>query len=86
MKIGEYVTVQEVINQSECRWVVISDLQYCDYGGYEDIEGGIIRCIARTKREAGKKAADLELGGIPTLLINGTWETGRVHVGGLFVE
>ena len=38
MKIGDYVTIQEIADQSEYRWVVLSDFEYHDYGGYEDIE------------------------------------------------
>jgi hypothetical protein len=84
MKIGDYVTVQEIMNQSESRWVVISDFIFHDYGDYEGLKGGTVRAVAHTKREAGKKATELEHDGIPTLLISGTWE--HLHVGGVFVE
>ena len=84
MKIGDYVTIQEIADQSEYRWVVISDFEYCDYGGYEDIVGGIIRCIADTKREASSVSVKLHLGGTDTLLMSGAIES--LSVGGVFVE
>ena|GEM_PF-584386 len=84
MKIGDYVTVQEIMNQSEARWVVLSDMVYMDYGGYEGTEGGTIRHIADTRREAGQVSVDMELSGIPTLLIRGAIEP--LSVGGVFVE
>ena len=84
MKIGGYVTVQEIVDQSEYRWVVLSDFEYRDYGGFEDIEGGIIRCIADTKREASKVSVKLHLGGTETLLMSGAIEP--LSVGGVFVE
>lgn len=82
MKIGDYVTVQQIADQSECRWVVLSDMVYDDE--YCGAEGGIVKFIGNTKWEAGKVAADLELGGTPTLLVCGALET--LSVGGVFVE
>jgi len=84
MKIGEYITVQEIMDQSECRWVVLSDLTFVDYGDYEGEEGGIIRCIADTKREAGKIDIALNRDGVDTLLVCGAIEP--LSVGGVFVE
>jgi hypothetical protein len=84
MKIGEYITIQEIANQSEYRWIVLSDFEYCDYGGYEDIEGGIIRCIADTQREASKVSVKLHLDGTNTLLMSGAIEP--LSVGGVFVK
>lgn len=84
MKIGDYVTVQEIADQSECRWVVLSNFEYRDYGGYEDIDGGIIRYIADTKREASKISVKLHLEGTDTLLMSGAIEP--LSVGGVFVE
>ena len=84
MKIGEYVTIQEIKDQSDARWVVLTDFDYQDYGGFDDIEGGIIRCIANTKREAGDASTDLHLNGIDTLIIRGAIE--QLSVGGVFVE
>jgi len=81
MKIGDYVTVQEIMEQSACRWVVLSDLLIAD--DY-DVEGGVVRFIEDTKIKAGKNAAQLELNGTPTLLVSGTWES--LCVGGVFVE
>jgi hypothetical protein len=84
MKVGDYVTIQAIKDQSECRWVVLSDMVYMDYGGYEGTEGGTIRFIADTRREAGQVSVDMELSGISTLLIRGAIEP--LSVGGVFVE
>ncbi|MCL1877449.1 MAG: hypothetical protein FWF80_01185 [Defluviitaleaceae bacterium] len=84
MKIGDYVTVQEIKDQSEARWVVLSDFEYRDYGDYEGIDGGIIRCIADTKREASKVSVKLHLSGTDTLLMSGAIEP--LCLGGVFVE
>ena len=81
MKIGDYVTVQEIMNQSECRWVVLTDIVPTPRHG---VEGGVIRYIAHTKREAGKFSAELSDKGIDTLLLSGSWE--ELVVGGVFVE
>ena len=85
MKIGDYVTVQEIMDQSICRWVVLTDFEYHDFGDYEDIEGGIIRCIADTKREASEVSVPLHLSGTDTLLVSGTWGDPLV-LDGVFVE
>jgi hypothetical protein len=84
MKIGEYATIQEIMTQEECRWVVISDFDYHNFGDYEDIEGGIVRCIANTKREAGEVSVRLHLSGTDTLLVHGAIEP--LSIGGVFVE
>jgi len=84
MKIGDFVTIQEIANQSEYRWVVLSDFEYQDFGGYEDVKGGIIRCIANTKREASEISVKLHLNGTDTLLMSGAIEP--LSVGGVFVE
>jgi len=84
MKIGDYVTVQAIKDQSECRWVVLSDLVYHDFGDYEGIDGGIIRCIAKTKREASKVSVPLHFSGADTLLIRGAIEP--LSIGGVFAE
>ena len=84
MKVGDYVTIQAIKDQSECRWVVLTDLEYKDYGGFDDIDGGIIRCIADTKREAGKVNIKLNSDENPSILISGTIET--LSVGGIFVK
>ena len=85
MKIGEYVTVQAIKDQCVARWVVLTDLKYTDYGDYEGVDGGIARCIANTKAEAGEFWADLNLSGVETLLVSGASES--LCVGGVvFVE
>jgi len=81
MKIGDYVTVQEIMNQSEVRWVVLSDFIFSELGG---LIGGIIRCIADDDSNAGDVAAKLEQAGTPATIVSGTWET--LCVGGVFVE
>jgi len=45
MKIGDYVTIQAIKDQSVARWVVLSDFEYRDYGGIETL---IIRGCNRT--------------------------------------
>jgi hypothetical protein len=84
MNVGDYVTIQEIKDQSEARWVVVSDWVYGDYGDYDDVEGGIIRCIADTKREAGNVSFELHSSGIDTLIVRGAIEP--LSVGGVFVE
>ena len=81
MKIGDYVTTQEIADQSVCRWVVLIDLDFNDNGAPK---GGIIKCIANTKNEAGQVWADLNLQGFTTLLTCGALEP--LSVGGVFVE
>ena len=77
MKIGDYVTVEEIMNQSECRWVVLVDLKE---GVYDSVEGGIIKFIESTKTEAGDKAAELNLSGTEAFLVCGALEA--LSVGG----
>jgi len=81
MKIGDYVTVDEIKQQSVYRWIVLADLTEGNYGG---VEGGIIKHIANTKREAGSVAAKLDLSGTETLLTCGALEP--LSVGGVLVE
>jgi hypothetical protein len=84
MKIGDYVTTQEIASQSECRWVVLTNLVYRDYGGYEGTEGGTIAFIGHTKAEAGEIDIELNSNGVDTLLVCGAFEP--LCVGGIFVE
>jgi len=81
MKIGDYVTTQEIHNQSEYRWVVLADFVDDKYGG---LLGGIIRHIADTKSEAGDVAAKLNLSGTDATVVCGSWE--ELVVGGVLVE
>ncbi|MCL2223770.1 MAG: hypothetical protein FWB96_02245 [Defluviitaleaceae bacterium] len=80
MKIGDYVTTEQILNQSECRWVVLTDLTYGEYIG---AEGGIIRFIGDNE-EAGNAAAEIELGGTDTLLVGGTEK--QLCVGDIFID
>lgn len=83
MKIGDYVTVDEIMNQGTCRWVVLADLDFSSpFGG---VKGGIIKCIADTKKEASEEEAKLCLGDVDTYLVSGTWEDSLV-IGGVFAE
>jgi hypothetical protein len=84
VKIGDYVTVQEIASQCEARWVVLTNWKYRNYDGYEDVEGGIVRYIANTKREAGKAALELEHDGTDAFIVCGALEP--LCVGGVFVE
>jgi len=81
MKIGDYVTTQEVANQSVCRWVVLGDLREGKYGG---VCGGVIRHICDTSTEAGDVAYELEKSGEMMLVARGAIEP--LSVGGVFVE
>lgn len=81
MKIGEYVTDAEIMNQSACRWVVLVDLKFDDDG---ELDGGIIKYITDTKKEAGDKAAELNLSGTTAFVTSGALEP--LSVGGVFVE
>ena len=81
MKIGDYVTTQEIADQSTYRWIVLSDFVYGEYNG---LVGGTIRYIADTKTEAGDKELELSAKGIETTLVCGALET--LSVGGVFVE
>ena len=81
MKVGDYITVQKIVNQSVCRWVVLIDLKDDIYGG---VEGGIIKHIADTKREAGDISAELTLNGADTYLVCGAIQP--LCVGGVFAE
>jgi hypothetical protein len=81
MKIGDYVTTQEIADQSTYRWVVLSDFVYGEYGG---VIGGTIRYIADTKTEAGDKEVELSERGIETTLVCGTLS--HLNVGSVFVE
>jgi hypothetical protein len=80
MKIGDYVTIQEIMNQSEARWVVLVDLAESEYGGSE---GGVIRFIGNNE-EAGDITAELALNGTDALLVCGALEP--LCVGGVFIE
>ena len=85
MKIGDFVTVQSIKDQSACRWVVLTDLAYHDYGDYEGIEGGIIRHIDETNDKAWDAWAEYNSEENPSLLIRGAIEP--LSVGGVvFVE
>ena len=81
MKIGDYVTVQEIMNQSECRWVVLAKLEFTAQNG---VKGGIIGYIGETKTEAGDAQYEMESDGADTYLVCGALE--ELVVGGVFVK
>ena len=82
MKIGDYVTVEAIMNQSTCHWVLLADLVYTENNG---VKGGIVRAIADTKKEAMDKEIELGLLDTDIYLVNGTWNEDLV-IGGVFVE
>jgi len=84
MKIGEYITVQKIKDQSEYRWVVLTDLDFRQLDGYESLEGGIVRYFADTKREAGDAICEIEEDGTEAILLCGTLED--LCIGGVIVE
>jgi hypothetical protein len=81
MNIGDYVTVQDIKDQTAHRWVVLVDLVIDDDG---DIDGGTIKYIEATKVKAGNKTAKLYDKGITSLLISGSTE--GLCVGGVFAH
>jgi len=81
MKIGDYVTVDEIKQQSVCRWVVLSDIKEDAYGG---VKGGIIRVIANSKKESWEKEVESGLADADTILICGSGQ--GLIVGGVLVE
>ena len=81
MNIGDYVTIDEIKSQDVYRWIVLTNLEEDIYGG---VEGGVIKFIANTKREAGSFAANLNLSGTEVFLTCGALEP--LSVGGVFVE
>jgi hypothetical protein len=81
MKVGDYVTVQEIMNQSECRWVVLANLKFTERNG---VKGGTVGYIGNTKTEAGDAQYELEHDGSDTYLVCGACE--ELVVGGVFVE
>jgi len=81
MKIGDYVTTQQIADQSICRWVLLTDFVYGEFGG---VIGGTIALIADTKTEAWEKEVALGLADEDTLLVCGALEP--LSVGGVFVE
>jgi len=80
MKIGDYVTVQAIKDQSECRWVVLTDLVA---GKYNGVTGGVIRFIGDNE-EAVNAICDIEADGTNALLVCGALEP--LCVGSVFVE
>jgi len=81
MRVGDYVTIDEIKQQDGCRWVVLTDFVDGKYGG---LIGGLIRFIADTKSEAGEVAARLNLGGTDATLVCGSLD--ELVVGGVLVE
>ena len=84
MKIGDYVAIQEIKDQSEARWVVLTDLEFRQYDGYDSLESGIVRYIADTKREAGDAICEIEEDGTEAYLLCGALED--LCIGGVIVE
>jgi hypothetical protein len=83
MKIGDYVTVEDIMNQSACKWVVLVDLVTDD--DEAAVLGGTVKIIEDTKTAASRKAKPLYDADIDTLLVPGALGP-SVIVGGVFVD
>ena len=82
MKIGDYVTIDEVKQQSIYRWIVLVDLDFS--APYDGLTGGVIKYIEDSKSKAGIKKAALGEAGVDAILICGASD--ELSVGGVFVE
>jgi len=79
MNIGDYVLIDEIINQSEYRWVVLSPLTYDD--GFEI--GGCVHAFTQSVTDADNAAAKLWDNGEDALVLEGL--TPGVILEGVFV-
>jgi len=80
MKIGDYVTVQNIANQETLRWVVLKNLDFNDEG---DIKGGVIGFISNSRIEAANASVAMDISGDTTLLVSGATDT--LTVGGVLI-
>lgn len=79
--IGDYVLIDDVINQSKHRWVVLSPLTYDDEG----LEiGGCVRAITQFVADADKIAAEIWDEDEEALVLEGL--TPGVILEGVFVK
>ena len=83
MKIGEYVSIESIMNQSMYKWVVLVDLQIDDEG--VEVLGGTIKFIGNTKSETGKKAETLYDMGVDAMVIPGLPDE-KVILSGVLVQ
>ena len=81
MMIGDIVTIQQIKDQTEYRWVVLADLARNKDGS---IKHGTVKYISDTKTKAGKKAIKLMNEGNIPLVIQGVSDP--VQVGSVFVK
>ena len=79
MNIGDYVLIDEIINQSEYRWVVLSPLTYD--GNFEI--GGRVSALAQSVIDADKVASEIRSNGEEALVLEGL--TPGVILEGVFV-
>ena len=67
MHIGDYVLIDEIINQSEYKWVVLSSLTYED-----DFEvGGRVSALTQSVIEADHAASAIRRKGEEALVLEG---------------
>jgi hypothetical protein len=83
MKIGEYATTDEIMNQSTHKWVVLVDLDIEDGGA--QILGGMVKFIEDTKAAADKKTEPLYKNDVDAIIISGLPEE-QVILSGVLVE
>jgi len=81
MKVGDYVFIEAVINQTEHKWVVLSPLVLDEEG---DVTGGYIIALERLVSAADKKAYAARKKGERALVVQGL--TPGVIAGGVFVS
>ena len=80
MKIGDVVTIDDIKDQSDFRWVVLTNLIFDEDG---DIDGGTVECLESSKVRAGNRAIELDHQGIETYLVAGAVE--GICIGEVFV-
>jgi hypothetical protein len=80
VKIGDYVQMEAVMNQTDHKWVVLSPLTIDEYG---DVSGGCVFALEHLVSVADKKASAARKNGERALVVQGL--TPGVIVGGVFV-
>jgi len=79
VKIGDFITTKEAMDQSDFKWVVFDDFEY---GRFESIFGGTIRYLGDSLDEAGEVSAKIHADGGMALSVEG-WHGYQLHVGGV---
>ena len=83
MKIGDKVLTEEVENQSEHKWVVLSPLNFDDN---DHVIGGTIHSFVQTKAAAEKKASQIRKTGNRALVVDGYTPETVLSIGEVFVS